>query len=238
MWIHEHTEDNKVRFVLGEVNEKTKKPLICFGINPSTAVPKGTVYKVKIEELGFKWNEISEKLVKNGLAIRINNSEIRLIENFRAHKAKIIEIFGGKFPKFWDGLDKTLSRVRNESIKRDYDGWIMLNIYPQREINPQDIDQKIDLKIHNSNKKHIRDVFAKYSNSTVWVAWGGNIEERQFLKDCFKEIVADIPKSVKWKRMGKKVGKKEHPHHPLYLKRDLPFEKFYINYYLKKFLDS
>ena len=35
-WIYEHTENNTARFVLGTVG---KKPLICFGINPSTAEP-------------------------------------------------------------------------------------------------------------------------------------------------------------------------------------------------------
>ncbi|HCY36828.1 MAG: hypothetical protein DKM50_13585 [Candidatus Margulisiibacteriota bacterium] len=35
-WIYEHTPDNKARFILGE---KGNKPLICIGINPSTATP-------------------------------------------------------------------------------------------------------------------------------------------------------------------------------------------------------
>lgn len=35
-WIYEHNADNSARFVLGT---KGHNPLICFGINPSTAVP-------------------------------------------------------------------------------------------------------------------------------------------------------------------------------------------------------
>lgn len=35
-WTYEHTPDDSARFVLGTVGEN---PLVCFGINPSTAVP-------------------------------------------------------------------------------------------------------------------------------------------------------------------------------------------------------
>lgn len=35
-WLYERTTDNAVRFVLGTIGAN---PLICFGINPSTAEP-------------------------------------------------------------------------------------------------------------------------------------------------------------------------------------------------------
>ena len=35
-WLYENNEDNTVRYILGT---KGKKPLLCFGINPSTAEP-------------------------------------------------------------------------------------------------------------------------------------------------------------------------------------------------------
>lgn len=35
-WIYEHSADNSARFVLGTVG---KNPLVCVGVNPSTAVP-------------------------------------------------------------------------------------------------------------------------------------------------------------------------------------------------------
>jgi len=36
-WLYEHNADNSARFVLGTVG---RNPLVCFGINPSTAKPK------------------------------------------------------------------------------------------------------------------------------------------------------------------------------------------------------
>lgn len=36
-WLYENSKDNNCRFILGTVGEK---PLVCIGINPSTAVPQ------------------------------------------------------------------------------------------------------------------------------------------------------------------------------------------------------
>lgn len=54
-WLYEHTDDNSARFVLGTVGAN---PLICFGINPSTAEPNNldpTLKRVKkyAEKHGF-----------------------------------------------------------------------------------------------------------------------------------------------------------------------------------------
>ena len=179
-WLYECVDKNKPespRFVLGEVSKKTKNPLICFGINPSTAVPKK--------------------------------------------------------------LDRTLTRVKNESIKQGFDGWIMLNIYPLRETNPKKLPKDLDKDIHKTNLIEIKKIYNKYPSATVWAAWGGSIMKSAFLKSCLKEIVAVVPKSVKWVRMGKMVGKMRHPHHPLFLKKDLDFEKnFDVNGYLGELLAS
>lgn len=35
-WLYEHNDDNSARYVLGTVGEN---PLVCFGVNPSTAEP-------------------------------------------------------------------------------------------------------------------------------------------------------------------------------------------------------
>lgn len=37
MWIYKNNDDNSVRFILGEDG---KSPLVCFGVNPSTATPE------------------------------------------------------------------------------------------------------------------------------------------------------------------------------------------------------
>jgi len=165
-WIYENTTDNKARFILGE---KGGNPLVCFGVNSSTAKP--------------------------------------------------------------GALDPTLTRVRNRAIADNFNGWIMLNLYPQRATKPQDIHQEKKSNLHKKNLYWINKIFLKYPNVTVWAAWGGLINERDYLKHCLKEIVPLVPKSTKWVRRGSLVGGM-HPHHPLYLRNDLPFATFNIFKYL------
>ena len=164
MWLYENTEDNKARFVLGEHGNR---PLICFGINPSTAVP--------------------------------------------------------------ERLDRTLTQVQKRAKRTKHDGWIMFNLYPQRATDPNNLHKESVNNIHSKNLKAIKRIFSRYPESTVWAAWGGIIKKRTFLKECLKDIVSILPKTVNWVQ----VADCKHPHHPLYLNKDLEFTSFDINKYLK-----
>lgn len=66
-WIYENSASNYYRYLLGE---KGDNPLICFGVNPSTATP-------------------------------------------------------------YD-LDPTIVQIRNRAKQLGHDGWMMINLYPQR----------------------------------------------------------------------------------------------------------
>jgi len=48
-WIYEHSADNSARFVLGTVGEN---PLVCVGVNPSTAAPGQSDHTVR-KVMGF-----------------------------------------------------------------------------------------------------------------------------------------------------------------------------------------
>jgi len=168
MWIYENTDDNSARFVLGE---KGRNPLVCFGINCSTAEPKN--------------------------------------------------------------LDATLTRVRNQSVAQEFDGWLMLNLYPQRATNPEAMHKELDKALHKRNLKCVKEIFLEHSNVTVWAAWGGNIMRRAYLLQCLKEITNFVPRSSKWVRRGSLV-RGVHPHHPLYLPNNSPFVSFNVSEYLER----
>jgi hypothetical protein len=170
MWIYENTKNNSARFVLGERGER---PLICFGINSSTAKP--------------------------------------------------------------EKLDRTVRRVQSIAKQGKFDGWTMLNLYPQRATKPEDIHQELNVSLHKKNLQHIKKVFQNNPQATIWAAWGGLIESRIFLKQCLKDIIETVePYSAKWVHKGELLAQ-GHPHHPLYLRNDTPFLSFNINSYLKNF---
>jgi hypothetical protein len=168
-WIYENDLNNSTRYILGI---KGAKPLICFGINPSTAVP--------------------------------------------------------------DKLDRTLSCVDRFSKSNHFESWIMLNIYPQRATNPDNLDVVINEKIHKENLKHIENIF-KESKPYIWAAWGTIINRREYLFNCLKDIYKLSDNySCKWNTIGR-VSKKGHPHHPLYLNCNERLKEFDILSYINNF---
>jgi hypothetical protein len=130
-------------------------------------------------------------------------------------------------------LDNTLRIVKTVSVNKGFDGWVMLNVYPQRATNPNDMDSKINEDYHRLNLDHITAVFEK-NDCIIWAAWGTLIDKRPYLRACLKDII-DVSRihQVEWRTIGQR-SKAGHPHHPLYLKHSLEMESFDIEDYLQK----
>lgn len=154
--------DDTERFILGEVGEN---PIICFGINPSTA------------------NDIK--------------------------------------------YDPTILKIRKIASENNCDGWIMLNLYPQRATNPNDMHEKADNNLNKKNYKAIRSVFNIYPNALTLASWGNAIEKRKYLKDCLKEILAIAP-DRKWVCRGK-LTVKGNPRHQLYVPDNTKLQDLYFS---------
>ncbi|QEN06267.1 DUF1643 domain-containing protein [Thiospirochaeta perfilievii] len=127
-------------------------------------------------------------------------------------------------------LDNTLRVVKSRALSLGYDSWIMINLYPQRATDPNKLHKNIDLKIHRENLKAISELLMGNSYD-IWVAWGTLIEKRKYLKRCLFDL-SKILEDNKIYSIGK-ISKKGHPHHPLYLRNNLPIEKFNILNYIK-----
>jgi len=165
-WIYESESQNQIRYILGT---KGEKPLLCFGINPSTAKP--------------------------------------------------------------EKLDNTLKSVERLSKNNGYDSWIMMNVYPQRATDPNNIHTEIDSLIHKTNLRFINDIVLN-GKVDIWAAWGTLIEKRPFLINCLIDIY-NLTKELncKWLSIGKK-SKFGHPHHPLYLNSQEQTETFSMKEYI------
>jgi len=165
-WIYENGENNTLRYILGITG---KNPLICFGINPSTASPNNT--------------------------------------------------------------DRTIQSVERISVANGYDSWIMLNVYPQRATNPDELDLSLNIDYHKKNLEHIESIIQK-GNLNLWSAWGTIIEKRDYLKTILRDIHQQSQKyNCTWITAGKE-SIKGHPHHPLYLKTQEKFRPFDMNLYI------
>jgi hypothetical protein len=171
-WIYETDQKDDIRYVLGT---KGDKPLLCFGINPSTAKP--------------------------------------------------------------DDLDNTLKSVERLALSNGFDSWVVMNIYPQRATDPNDMHKALNDEIHSKNMKFIEQIIST-NNTTIWAAWGTLIEKRSYLINCLLDIF-DLSQKYKcnWVSIGNN-SKKGHPHHPLYLSSIERIMKFNIKKYISELKNS
>ncbi|MGE4354296.1 MAG: DUF1643 domain-containing protein [Oscillospiraceae bacterium] len=171
-WLYVPDFYSEYRYILGT---RGKNPLICIGINPSTAEP--------------------------------------------------------------DNLDNTLKSVARIANGNGFDSWVMFNVYAQRATRPDDMDLELNEQLHGENMKafdYVLHGVADGKRPAVWAAWGAIIEKRRYLPKCIRDMVAlGKTYNAMWLKCGK-CSLKGHPHHPLYLRKDLPVEPFNVEEYLTR----
>ena len=114
-------------------------------------------------------------------------------------------------------LDNTIRKVIKISKNNGYQNWIMVNIYPQRATNPNDLHLEADKGLIEENIACIRDIAECYPDCDILLAYGNLIDKRAYLHGCLKEILNCLA--------GKKIKvikrtKANNPVHPLYQKDD------------------
>ena len=85
-------------------------------------------------------------------------------------------------------LDPTLRRVQDYAKRSgEYGAWYMLNVYPQRATNPNnmDTDDTYSMEIHLRNLAAIEELLSTIERADVWCAWGAVIDDakRTYLSD-------------------------------------------------------
>ncbi len=128
-------------------------------------------------------------------------------------------------------LDNTLKSVERIALANGFDSFIMFNVYAERATNPDDMDTELNEYLHGENMKAFEYVLKRSDSPAIWAAWGTIIEKRPYLPGCVWDMIELGEKyGARWFTSGK-ISTKGHPHHPLYLKKDSPLEKFDIKAY-------
>ena len=126
-------------------------------------------------------------------------------------------------------LDPTIRKVRKVAEKEGFDGWIMANLYPLRETDPDKLPDKADKKLVDNNLKVISAIEKNYTIGKVWAAWGNIIDTQFYLGDNLYDILEFIT-DAEWYYRGK-LTKDGNPRHPLYLKLEEEFNWFAVGDY-------
>lgn len=127
-----------------------------------------------------------------------------------------------------NNLDSTLKRIQKYAKESgEYGAWYMLNVYPQRATNPNnmDTDETYSREIHLRNLAAIKKLLSTINEADVWCAWGAIIDDskRMFLSDLLfgnkdKGILSLFDYRFKFKAYGATI--KGHPKHPLLMRRE------------------
>ena len=143
--------------------------------------------------------------------------------------------------------DPTILKIKEIIKKNNYDGWIMLNLYPEVTSNPEEL-KDFKTELHKKNIDKIKEILKKYPNSGILACWGNLINKRDYLKYCLKGLkkdnfkdysllgevngIIEITKNRKWYHIGS-LTKKGNPRHPLYVSIDANLEVFNIENYIE-----
>lgn len=123
--------------------------------------------------------------------------------------------------------DPTIEQVKRTAKHNNYDGWIMLNLYPLRATDFEKLNCFPNAELLAKNAEIVKGILNYFSDAPVWAAWGSNIENRGYLKDL---LVKNIDEFRKHQCCCQ--GNYRHPHHPLYIKTAEPLNPFDISEYI------
>ena len=126
-----------------------------------------------------------------------------------------------------ENLDSTIRKIISICNYNGYENWIMLNVYPQRATNPDDMHLECDEALVRTNLLHIKKIAENYPDCDVLLAYGNLISKRKYLKACLDEILTLLTEEQGKKMKVIKLTKANNPIHPLYHSKN-----FILRYYV------
>lgn len=116
-------------------------------------------------------------------------------------------------------LDPTIKKVIKISQEQGYNGWIMVNLHPQRATNPKNMTPLPD-EFSSNNFEVIRYTIEKLNINDVWYAWGNLIDifgKQSFLHDSYEKIDKLLKKMNIHRYHYSTLTKNGNFRHPLYV---------------------
>ncbi len=105
----------------------------------------------------------------------------------------------------------TIKRIRKIAEQQGYYGWIMVNLYPVRIADPDNLPDKMDDSISGRNIEVIKKLQDEYVLGDVYAIWGDGIDERDYLPiECQK--IVNVIRDISWYTRGMtRYGNPKHP---------------------------
>ncbi|MEM7208578.1 MAG: DUF1643 domain-containing protein [Pseudomonadota bacterium] len=122
--------------------------------------------------------------------------------------------------------DLTATKIERISKTNGFDGFVIVNLYPQRSTDPANLHKRCSKTLIDSNLIEIESVFRAQRKLTVWAAWGTGILARRYLLTSFVAL-NDLLIQFKgqWWHYGERTAD-GHPRHPSRVSYNKRFTKF------------
>jgi hypothetical protein len=124
--------------------------------------------------------------------------------------------------------DRTVNKVIKLAYQNGYDGWIMLNIYPQRATNAAiHLSTNVNNRLNFNNLEIIKKYITENKIKEIWGAWGDIDAKRPWLTTVKTQIVQMVQSlGCRIFYFGALTKKYHNPPHPLYLVVDFTKKKY------------
>lgn len=130
--------------------------------------------------------------------------------------------------------DSTTKKIESYCKQYNYNGYYIINLYPQVEPNPTQLHINPKQEYIDINYNEIIDLLSSIENPQLIACWGESIELRGYLIDSLEEIklIAEKHKAT-WYSIGGLL-KSGHPRHPARSSLSLKKIKFDLDKYIIK----
>lgn len=134
--------------------------------------------------------------------------------------------------------DPTMKKVLGFAHYNGFTGYRMFNLCPIRATNPDDLPLDLNCDIYERNLKEIlSSICPSNKHVEILFAFGNNITKRQYMLDCFEDIINTIKDTPCKCYQIRTLTKKGFPRHPLYEPYSI-FNSFKLNEFLNSYRNA
>lgn len=130
--------------------------------------------------------------------------------------------------------DTTVAKVAKVAKQSNYDGFVMVNLYPLRATITKTLPRSVDRGLYQANLTCLIETLARYQFQDIWAGWGQGIMLRSYFVDVLRAVVKHRQQlDTNWLQFGP-LPLHGHPRHPSRLRYSWHFTNFDIDNYMER----